>query len=117
MHGRVGQHSSKQTGGQGEKCYLDFSSGIAVNSLGHADEQIAKIAGDQAGALVHSSNLFHNEWSGELADRMVQLTRQCGGLGIAKGSNVSEGEQGLKVFLANSGTEANEGESSYVSCF
>ena len=56
--------------------------------------------------MVHSSNLYHNEWSGELADRMVQMTREHGGLGVEAGSDVAD----LKVFLANSGTEANEGE-------
>ncbi len=86
--------------------YLDFSSGIAVNSLGHADEHIAKIAGDQALRLVHGSNLFHNEWSGQLASKMVELTAAHGGLGMQKGH---KGEPlPLKVFFANSGTEANE---------
>ena len=85
--------------------YLDFSSGIAVNSLGHADAEIAQVAADQANKLVHSSNLFHNEWSGELAVKMVELTREQGGLGMAKGA---DSKDQLKVFLANSGTEANE---------
>lgn len=92
-----------------ERQYLDFSSGIAVNSLGHADPQIAQIAFDQANRLVHSSNLYHNEWSGELAHKMVELTRQFGGLGMEKGKGENKDKQ-LKVFLANSGTEANEGE-------
>lgn len=98
--------ANREPSGKGERKYLDFSSGIAVNSLGHADEQIAQIAYEQAQRLVHSSNLYHNEWSGELADRMVQLTRKHGGLGMATGAG-SKDE--LKVFLANSGTEANEG--------
>ncbi|CAO1635124.1 unnamed protein product [Parajaminaea phylloscopi] len=97
-----------QNEGQSERLYLDFSSGIAVNSLGHADDQIAKIAGEQAATLVHSSNLYHNEWSGELASKMVELTRQKGGLGMAKGQEEENSKQQLKVFLANSGTEANE---------
>lgn len=95
--------------GASERKYLDFSSGIAVNSLGHSDPKIAEIAGEQSGKLVHASNLYHNEWSGELADRMVRLTHQHGGLGFEKGSKPkSEDSAGLKVFLANSGTEANE---------
>lgn len=98
--------ASNEPSGSSERHYLDFSSGIAVNSLGHADEQIAQIAFDQANRLVHSSNLYHNEWSGELADRMVQLTREHGGLGMQKGAGQKDD---LKVFLANSGTEANEG--------
>ena len=95
--------------GSSERKYLDFSSGIAVNSLGHADPKIAEIAADQSAKLVHASNLYHNEWSGELADRMVTLTHQMGGLGFQKGSKpANEATAGLKVFLANSGTEANE---------
>ncbi|GAC94657.1 hypothetical protein PHSY_002230 [Pseudozyma hubeiensis SY62] len=95
--------------GHNERKYLDFSSGIAVNSLGHADPKIAEIAAEQSAKLVHASNLYHNEWSGELADRMVTLTHQLGGLGFEKGSKPTEsGTAGLKVFLANSGTEANE---------
>lgn len=95
--------------GHNERKYLDFSSGIAVNSLGHADPQIAEIAAEQSGKLVHASNLYHNEWSGELADRMVKLTHQHGGLGFERGSKpASPDTAGLKVFLANSGTEANE---------
>ncbi|CAD6884041.1 unnamed protein product [Tilletia laevis] len=92
--------------GISERRYLDFSSGIAVNSLGHADEQIAGIAGEQAARLIHSSNLFHNEWSGQLAERLVSLTRKYGGLGIQKGTTNEDIQ--LKVFLSNSGTESNE---------
>ncbi|KAE8267660.1 hypothetical protein A4X09_0g4691 [Tilletia walkeri] len=92
--------------GISERRYLDFSSGIAVNSLGHADPQIAGIAGEQAARLIHSSNLFHNEWSGQLAERLVALTRKYGGLGIEKGTTGDDVE--LKVFLSNSGTESNE---------
>ena len=92
---------ASENDGATERHYLDFTSGIAVNSLGHADDQIADIAGKQAATLVHASNLYHNEWSGELADRMVQMTRQHGGLGMQKGAG---GKDQLKVFLANSGT-------------
>ncbi|WFD28743.1 acetylornithine transaminase [Malassezia nana] len=87
--------------------YLDFSAGIAVNSLGHADPQIAEIAGDQATKLVHASNLFYNHWSGELASRLVAMTHEHGGLGLAPASRPTPGQE-PKVFLANSGTEANE---------
>ncbi|KAJ1021129.1 hypothetical protein NDA16_003915 [Ustilago loliicola] len=95
--------------GHTERKYLDFSSGIAVNSLGHSDPNIAQIAADQSAKLVHASNLYHNEWSGELADRMVTLTHKHGGMGFQKGTKPSTPHSaGLKVFLANSGTEANE---------
>lgn len=86
--------------------YLDFGSGIAVNSLGHADPEVAQIAAAQSARLVHSSNLFHNEWSGPLALRLSQLTGEHGGLGLTPGQDASSK---LKAFFANSGTEANEG--------
>lgn len=105
--------------------YLDFTGGIAVNALGHADEGVQRVMNEQAGQLVHSSNLYHNEWSGELALLIVRMTKQLGGLGFAPGSEAPETESasvsgsadasqpnpssGLKVFLSNSGTEANEG--------
>jgi len=88
--------------------YLDFTAGIAVNSLGHGDDQIAQVLAEQASRLVHSSNLYFNEASGELADRLVALTREHGGLGFAPGSPRPADGQDLKAFLANSGTEANE---------
>ncbi|GAA6020998.1 hypothetical protein JCM8202_003811 [Rhodotorula sphaerocarpa] len=90
--------------------FLDFSGGIAVNALGHADEGVAKVIQDQARKLVHCSNLWHNEWSGELAYLLVQKTKELGGLGYAPGQpSTDEGEGGLKVFFTNSGTESNEG--------
>jgi len=75
---------------QGRK-YLDFGGGVAVNSLGHAHPAIRETLARQAGVLVHSSNLYYNEWQGRLAKRIVDLT----GPG--------------KVFFCNSGAEANEG--------
>ncbi|KDN46630.1 acetylornithine and succinylornithine aminotransferase [Tilletiaria anomala UBC 951] len=104
-HGRGLQLFAATDSGDSHREYLDFSSGIAVNSLGHADPQVAEVAAEQAQRLVHSSNLFHNEWSGELSCKMVELTGQHGGLGIPKGKGCTTE---LKVFLANSGTEANE---------
>jgi acetylornithine aminotransferase len=82
---------------------------------------------EQAGKLIHTSNLFHHEWAGKLAEALVTLTQRDGGLGwhpsgkvfIANGdgrSNPDPGSSalassppGAKVFFANSGTEANEG--------
>lgn len=90
-----------------EREYLDISAGIAVNALGHADAQVAEVMGRQAAKLVHNSNLYHNEWSGELAHLLTTLTKQHGGLGYSQNSPTDGA--GLKVFFANSGTEANEG--------
>ncbi|TFK43197.1 acetylornithine aminotransferase [Crucibulum laeve] len=88
--------------------YLDFSAGIAVNALGHADEGVVKVISEQAGKLLHTSNVYHNEWAGKLAELLVTLTQAEGGLGFSPGSKATGGA-GAKVFFANSGTEANEG--------
>jgi acetylornithine/N-succinyldiaminopimelate aminotransferase len=70
--------------------YLDMGGGVAVNSLGHAHPAIRETLTRQADVLIHSSNLYYNEWQGRLAQRIVELT----GPG--------------KVFFCNSGAEANE---------
>ncbi|WFD04691.1 acetylornithine transaminase [Malassezia vespertilionis] len=88
--------------------YLDFAGGIAVNSLGHADEGVADIAAEQASTLVHTSNLYHNNWSGRLLQRLAELTRQFGGVGLAPKTRLDPHSWHLRGFLANSGTEANE---------
>ena len=74
---------------QGRK-YLDLGGGVAVSSLGHAHPAIRETLARQADVLIHSSNLYYNEWQGRLAQRIVGLT----GPG--------------KVFFCNSGAEANE---------
>lgn len=84
--------------------YLDFSAGIAVTALGHGDPDVAKVMAEQAGQLSHVSNVYWNEWAGELAKALVEHTRAAGGLGLKAGE-----QGGAKVFFANSGTEANEG--------
>ncbi|KAI6034079.1 acetylornithine and succinylornithine aminotransferase, partial [Pisolithus microcarpus] len=77
-----------------ERKYLDF---IAVNALGHADPGVA----EQASTLLHSSNVYHNEWAPKLAELLVTA-----GLGFPTGSTPTTQ---VRVFFANSGTEANEG--------
>jgi len=67
---------------------------------------------DQASKLVHTSNVYHHRWTGELAKLLIQLTKRDGGLGWNPGtttSSSSSSSSGAKVFLSNSGTEANEG--------
>ncbi|KAK7061508.1 5-aminolevulinate synthase [Favolaschia claudopus] len=88
------------------KRYLDFSAGIAVNALGHADEGVVKTIAEQAGKLLHTSNVYHNEWAPRLAELLVTLTQREGGLGFAPSTAPSPG---AKAFFSNSGTEANEG--------
>ncbi|KAJ7781505.1 acetylornithine aminotransferase [Mycena metata] len=86
--------------------YLDFSAGIAVNALGHADAGVVQTIAEQAGKLLHTSNVYHNEWAPRLAELLVTLTQRDGGLGFAPGTTSGGG---AKVFFTNSGTEANEG--------
>ena len=71
--------------------YLDFTSGIGVNSLGWADEDWLKAVVHQASSLAHTSNLFFTEPSSRLAKKL------------------SEASDLKRVFFANSGAEANEG--------
>ena len=73
------------------KEYLDFSSGIAVNALGHCHPVWVEAIRRQAGELIHTSNLYRHPNQGELARKLVQQA----GPG--------------RVFFCNSGTEANEG--------
>jgi acetylornithine/N-succinyldiaminopimelate aminotransferase len=70
--------------------YLDLITGIGVNALGYAHPRLTKIIRDQAGLLLHSSNLYYNEYQGRLAERLAKIT-------------------GLRrSFFCNSGTEAME---------
>ena len=71
--------------------YLDLIGGIAVSALGHAHPAIISAVSEQAGRLAHTSNLFLHERQVELAERLLGLLQADG-----------------RVFLANSGAEANE---------
>lgn len=71
--------------------YLDFLSGIAVNSLGHAHPVIIEAVSDQIKKLSHTSNFYANEPSIKLAEKLIAITNFD-----------------AKVFFCNSGTEANE---------
>jgi len=72
------------------KEYLDFLAGIAVCSLGHCHPKVTEAICRQAGSLVHVSNLFHTPPQIELAELLV-------------GHSFAD-----RVFMANSGAEANE---------
>lgn len=80
-----------------DRPYLDFTAGIAVTALGHSDPEVAQVLFDQANKLLHTSNLYHNENAGALAKTLVETTQSHGGTWASK------------LFIANSGTEANEG--------
>jgi acetylornithine/N-succinyldiaminopimelate aminotransferase len=73
------------------KRYLDFITGIGVNALGHAHPRIVKVIRDQAGLLIHTSNLYYHQYQGPLAKRLAEMS------GLAR------------TFFCNSGTEAVEG--------
>lgn len=66
-----------------------------------------QVISEEAGKIIHTSNVYHNEWAPKLAESLVTLTQKQGGLGFANGE--SESGESIKVFFANSGTEANEG--------
>ena len=72
------------------KTYLDALSGIAVNTLGHAHPDLVAAIADQAGKLLHCSNLYEVTLQQQLADRLCAL------------SGLQE------AFFCNSGCEANE---------
>jgi len=72
------------------KSYIDFGSGIGVNSLGYSDEGFAAAVTAQLSKLQHTSNLYYTAPMIELAEAL------CGATGFGK------------VFFANSGAEANE---------
>jgi predicted acetylornithine/succinylornithine family transaminase len=70
--------------------YLDFLAGISVCSVGHCNPEVVEAVREQAGRLMHTSNLFYTEPMVRLAERL------------------SESSLGGRVFFSNSGTEANE---------
>jgi acetylornithine/N-succinyldiaminopimelate aminotransferase len=70
--------------------YLDFFCGLAVTSLGHGHSRVLRAIKEQAEKLVHVSNVFHNEPAARLAERLAERFGQG------------------RVFLGNSGAEANE---------
>lgn len=76
---------------EGGRRYLDLVQGWAVNSLGHCHEAMVNALTEQAGRLISPSPAFYNRPMLELAQRLSEVT--CFD----------------RVFLANSGAEANEG--------
>lgn len=70
--------------------YIDFGSGIGVNSLGYADSGWVEAITKQAAAIQHTSNLYYNTATAEFYGKLVKATKMS------------------RAFLANSGAEANE---------
>lgn len=73
--------------------YLDLVGGIAVNALGHGHPALVSAVSKQAAEMVHISNLFTSTGQIRLAERLLAL---------------AHAPAGSKVFLCNSGAEANE---------
>ncbi len=72
------------------KQYLDALCGISVTSLGHNYPPLSEAICEQAGTLLHTSNLYSIVWQQKLADRLCEVSQM------------------ERVFFANSGAEANE---------
>jgi acetylornithine/N-succinyldiaminopimelate aminotransferase len=72
------------------KEYLDFLAGISVCSVGHCHPAVVEAVREQVGTLTHASNLYLTEGGVRLAERLARSSL------------------GGRVFLCNSGTEANE---------
>lgn len=70
--------------------YLDFTSGLGVNALGHAHPEVVKLIQQQAGKIIHTSNLYHIPAQASLAEK---ICKTC---------------FGERVFFCNSGAEAVE---------
>ena len=71
--------------------YIDMGGGIAVNCLGHDDPELTQAICEQAHKLIHVSNLYYNIPQAELCEKLL------------------DGTIFDRVFLCNSGAEANEG--------
>jgi acetylornithine/N-succinyldiaminopimelate aminotransferase len=72
------------------KKYLDFVSGLGVNALGYSHPAILRALRQQAGKMIHCSNLFYHAYQGPLAAELAKLTGMD------------------RAFFCNSGTEAVE---------
>lgn len=77
--------------GEENKKYIDFTSGIGVNSLGYGDKDWTTAVTNAVCSLQHNSNIFLNKNTYELAKKLTSISKMD------------------KVFFANSGAEANEG--------
>lgn len=74
-----------------DKKYIDFTSGIGVNSFGICDDIWKDAIISQLGKVQHTSNLYYTEPCAVLAKLLCEKSKMC------------------NVFFANSGAEANEG--------
>lgn len=70
--------------------YLDAVAGVAVTNVGHSHPRIVAAISEQAGLLLHTSNLYSIDWQQRLAQKLVRLSGMD------------------RAFFNNSGAEANE---------
>lgn len=70
--------------------YLDAVAGVAVTNVGHSHPRIVSAISEQAGLLLHTSNLYSIDWQQQLAKRLTELSGM------------------ERAFFNNSGAEANE---------
>jgi acetylornithine aminotransferase len=70
--------------------YLDAVAGVAVTNVGHSHPRIVSAISEQAGLLLHTSNLYSIDWQQRLAQKLVRLSGMD------------------RAFFSNSGAEANE---------
>lgn len=71
--------------------YIDFTSGIGVNSLGHAHPKLVAAIAEQAGSIIHASNYYQTRAAIEVSETLCRICEMDA------------------VFFCNSGAEANEG--------
>lgn len=70
--------------------YLDAVAGVAVTNVGHSHPKIVSVISEQAGLLLHTSNLYSIDWQQQLAQKLTRLAGMD------------------RAFFNNSGAEANE---------
>ena len=76
---------------ENKKDYIDFASGVGVNSLGYANKKIVKTIKEQAKKVVHTSNIYRIKSQEKCAKKIVELSTY-----------------NMQCFFCNSGAEANE---------
>lgn len=78
--------------------YLDAVAGVAVTNVGHSHPKIVSAISEQAGLLLHTSNLYSIDWQQRLAQKLTQLAGM------------------ERAFFNNSGAEANETALNWRGC-
>ncbi|CAK5276041.1 unnamed protein product [Mycena citricolor] len=93
--------------------YLDFSAGIAVNALGHGDEELVQVISEQTAKLLHTSNVYHNEWAPRLA-QLLSRVRWREGVFLKLGHG---GERGALKIARKVGKDRGGEQKTGIVCF